>query len=156
MSTGPSWLTLMDKGTCEHVGSFVSVKEMPNLGKLPEIALAGRSNVGKSSALNALVGGRKKMAVVSKTPGRTRVINLFKAGKACVFADLPGYGYAKVSREMQVARNLGRLREQLGLPDDQPLPLSSTTLAGRRELWRYLQEVCQEIEAERRAAEDES
>ena len=52
--------------------------------------------MGKSSALITLSGRRKKMAVVSKMPGRTRTLNLFRAGKAYAFTDLPGYGYAKV------------------------------------------------------------
>jgi GTP-binding protein len=65
---------------------------------LPEVAFAGRSNVGKSSLLNCLVH-RKKFARVSNTPGRTREINFFKVNDAFVFVDLPGYGYARVSKE---------------------------------------------------------
>jgi len=71
---------------------------------LPEIAFAGRSNVGKSSVINALVG--TKLAKTSSTPGRTRAINFFEirfAGKPrpeLIFTDLPGYGYAKLSREI--------------------------------------------------------
>jgi GTP-binding protein len=71
---------------------------------LPEIAFLGRSNVGKSSVINALLG--TKMAKTSSTPGRTRSINFFEvrwAGKPhpeVIFADLPGYGYAKLSREV--------------------------------------------------------
>jgi GTP-binding protein len=65
---------------------------------LPEIAFAGRSNVGKSSLLNRLVR-RKAFARVSKTPGRTREINFFKVNNRFVLADLPGYGYAKISKE---------------------------------------------------------
>ena len=71
---------------------------------LPEIAFLGRSNVGKSSVINALVG--KKLARTSSTPGRTRSINFFelrRAGKPkpeLLFTDLPGYGYAKISREI--------------------------------------------------------
>ena len=64
---------------------------------LPEIAFAGRSNVGKSSLLNRLVG-RKKLARVSNTPGRTREINFFKVNDAFVLVDLPGYGYARISK----------------------------------------------------------
>jgi len=64
---------------------------------LPEIAFAGRSNVGKSSLLNQLVR-RKAFARVSKTPGRTREINFFAVNDAFVLADLPGYGYAKISK----------------------------------------------------------
>jgi len=66
-------------------------------GALPEIAFAGRSNVGKSSLINKLVG-RKKLAVTSSSPGRTRQINFFNINDGFMFVDLPGYGYAKVSR----------------------------------------------------------
>ena len=65
---------------------------------LPEVAFAGRSNVGKSSLLNTLVG-RKKLARVSKTPGRTREINFFRVNDTFVMVDFPGYGYAKISKE---------------------------------------------------------
>jgi GTP-binding protein len=71
---------------------------------LPEVAFLGRSNVGKSSLINSLLGS--KMAKTSSTPGRTRAINFFElrwAGKPqpeLIFADLPGYGYAKISREI--------------------------------------------------------
>lgn len=65
---------------------------------LPEVAFAGRSNVGKSSLINKLLR-RKKAARVSKTPGRTREINFFEVNERFVLADLPGYGYAKVSKE---------------------------------------------------------
>ena len=63
----------------------------------PEIAFAGRSNVGKSSLLNTLLK-RKALARVSNTPGRTRQINFFEVNKQFVLADLPGYGYAKISK----------------------------------------------------------
>ena len=65
---------------------------------LPEIAFAGRSNVGKSSLLNRLIH-RKKMARVSNTPGRTREVNFFRVNNAFILVDLPGYGYARVSKE---------------------------------------------------------
>jgi GTP-binding protein len=65
---------------------------------LPEVAFAGRSNVGKSSLLNSLVR-RKSFARVSKTPGRTREINFFRVNNGFVFVDLPGYGYARISKE---------------------------------------------------------
>ncbi|MDW8468275.1 MAG: ribosome biogenesis GTP-binding protein YihA/YsxC [Burkholderiales bacterium] len=61
----------------------------------PEIAVVGRSNVGKSSAINALAN-RKRLAIASKTPGRTRTINFFELGSAARLVDLPGYGYAAV------------------------------------------------------------
>lgn len=65
---------------------------------LPEIAFAGRSNVGKSSLLNSLVR-RKSFARVSRTPGRTREINFFRVNNQFVLVDLPGYGYARISKE---------------------------------------------------------
>ena len=64
---------------------------------LPEVAFAGRSNVGKSSLLNRLVK-RKAFARVSRTPGRTREINFFEVNKRFVLVDLPGYGYAQISK----------------------------------------------------------
>jgi GTP-binding protein len=64
---------------------------------LPEIAFAGRSNVGKSSLLNALVR-RRAFARVSRTPGRTREINFFRVNDAFVLVDLPGYGYARLTK----------------------------------------------------------
>ena len=71
----------------------------------PEIAFVGRSNVGKSSMLNALVGARKGVAVTGRTPGRTRLLNLFEiedsgGGRARV-VDLPGYGFAKIADAQQ-------------------------------------------------------
>ena len=66
----------------------------------PEVAFAGRSNVGKSSLLNVLVN-RKGLARTSSTPGRTQAINFFSVGERLHFVDLPGYGYARVSREVQ-------------------------------------------------------
>ena len=68
---------------------------LPDTGR--EIAFAGRSNAGKSSAINALAG-RNRLAFVSKTPGRTQTINFFSAGKNQRWVDLPGYGFAKVSK----------------------------------------------------------
>lgn len=67
---------------------------------LPEVAFSGRSNVGKSSLINALVR-RKALARVSKTPGRTREIHFFKVNDTFTLVDLPGYGYAKISKERQ-------------------------------------------------------
>lgn len=69
---------------------------------LPQVAFAGRSNVGKSSLLNALVG-HSRLARTGKTPGRTRGIAFFEIEGRFAFADLPGYGYARVSREEREA-----------------------------------------------------
>jgi GTP-binding protein len=68
----------------------------------PELAFAGRSNVGKSSALNALAG-RKRLAFFSKTPGRTQTINFFDLGDQARLADLPGYGYATAPKSMRAS-----------------------------------------------------
>ena len=69
---------------------------------LPEIALAGRSNVGKSSLLNILVG-RRALARVSATPGKTRALNVFDWGGRCYLVDVPGYGWAKAGRDDRAA-----------------------------------------------------
>lgn len=85
------------------MASATDIAQFPALN-LPEIAFLGRSNVGKSSVINTLVG--TKLARTSSTPGRTRAINFFEVrwpGKPrpeLVFTDLPGYGYAKISREI--------------------------------------------------------
>ncbi|GAA0582605.1 ribosome biogenesis GTP-binding protein YihA/YsxC [Rhizomicrobium electricum] len=85
-------------GEAKFVWGAQSVDGLPPQ-KLPEIAFAGRSNVGKSSLINALTG-RKALARVSQTPGRTREINFFDLGSRLMLVDLPGYGYAKASKEL--------------------------------------------------------
>jgi GTP-binding protein len=87
-------------GDCEFIWGAVAIDGLPPAGP-PEIAFAGRSNVGKSSLLNALTG-RKALARVSNTPGRTQQLNFFALGGATDerlrLVDLPGYGYAAVGR----------------------------------------------------------
>ena len=84
----------------EFLGPMATADGWRPTHELPEVAFAGRSNVGKSSLLNALVR-RKAVARVSKTPGRTREINFFSVNDAFVLVDLPGYGYARISKERQ-------------------------------------------------------
>lgn len=97
-----------------------TIGELP-AERLPEIAFLGRSNVGKSSLINSLVN-RRKLARTAKAPGRTRAIHWYRiagGGLACFFVDLPGYGYAKVSR---------RIREEVWAP------LIETYLSGSPQL----------------------
>ena len=82
----------------EFLGGLASPGGWRPEGGLPEIAFSGRSNVGKSSLLNRLVR-RKALARVSKTPGKTREINFFRVNQELVLVDLPGYGFARVSKE---------------------------------------------------------
>ena len=77
-----------------YVVSAHSLRDLP-LPAMPEIAFAGRSNAGKSSALNALAR-HKRLAFTSKLPGRTQLINFFALRSGALLVDLPGYGYAKV------------------------------------------------------------
>lgn len=81
----------------EIVISAVSKKQYPN-DQLPEIALAGRSNVGKSSFINKLIN-RKHLARTSSKPGKTQTLNFYKINDRFYFVDVPGYGYAKVSKK---------------------------------------------------------
>jgi len=83
-------------GPCEFIAGAASLDALPER-RLPEVAFVGRSNVGKSSLINALTG-RGNLARVSNTPGRTRQINLFALRDRLMLADLPGYGFAKISK----------------------------------------------------------
>jgi GTP-binding protein len=86
----------------EFLGGQASVTGWKPTSELPEIAFSGRSNVGKSSLLNKLVR-RKALARVSATPGKTREINFFRVNDAFHLVDLPGYGYARVSKAAREA-----------------------------------------------------
>lgn len=83
----------------DFLGSWERQDQMPHK-ELPEFAFIGRSNVGKSSLINMLCG-RKNLAHTSSTPGKTQTLNLFKIDNRLQFCDLPGYGYAKVSKKQR-------------------------------------------------------
>ena len=90
---------MMKITSAEFIKSAVWPPQYPP-ATMPEIAFVGRSNVGKSSLMNTLVG-RKQLAKTSQTPGRTQLINFFAVNKSMSFVDLPGYGFAKVSRSVK-------------------------------------------------------
>ena len=91
----------------EFIMGCAKIEQLPP-PELPEVAFAGRSNVGKSSLINALVN-MKKLARASNEPGRTREVNFFRVGEALSLVDLPGYGWAKASKtEVKKFQNLGR------------------------------------------------
>ncbi len=94
--------------SAEFVLSAVHRKDYP-VKRLPEVAFVGRSNVGKSSLISALLN-RKKLVKVSSTPGRTQTINFFLINQSFYFVDLPGYGFAKVPRD--VRKRFGPMVEQ--------------------------------------------
>lgn len=83
-------------GECTFLLGVAGLEQLP-ASNLPEIAFVGRSNVGKSSLLNALTG-RKTLAKTSNTPGRTQQLNFFNLGEKLMLVDLPGYGFAKVPK----------------------------------------------------------
>ncbi|GGH98264.1 MULTISPECIES: ribosome biogenesis GTP-binding protein YihA/YsxC [Mammaliicoccus] len=88
--------------------SAVDPKQYPETG-LPEIALSGRSNVGKSTFINTLIS-RKKVARTSSKPGKTQTLNFFNVDEQLIFVDVPGYGYAKVSKKQR--EQFGKMIEQ--------------------------------------------
>jgi GTP-binding protein len=96
MATDPGADRLVIRNV-EFIGGMAEKHGWRPESSLPEVAFAGRSNVGKSSLLNALVR-RKSFARVSRTPGRTREINFFRVNNTFVLVDLPGYGYARISK----------------------------------------------------------
>jgi GTP-binding protein len=98
--------------TAVYLGSFIAGQQLPKR-KEPWVAFLGRSNVGKSSVINWLTGSQ--IARVSKTPGRTRALNLFAVEKEMILGDFPGYGFARVSR--QERREWEKLIERFLTPE---------------------------------------
>lgn len=84
----------------KFVKSAPTLRDAPDLGGIAEIAMVGRSNVGKSSLINKFLN-RKNLAKTSNTPGKTRLMNFYNVADRFALVDLPGYGYAKVSKTMQ-------------------------------------------------------
>lgn len=101
----PSQLLTMTIQDAAYIGSFPTLEKCPE-PKLPEYALIGRSNVGKSSLLNCLCG-RKDLARISKKPGKTEAINFYLIDNSWYFVDLPGYGYARRSKGL--IRSFGKM-----------------------------------------------
>ncbi len=114
--------------SAEFLKSAFAAKDWPD-ERLPEIAFLGRSNVGKSSLLNSLLK-RKGLARTSNTPGRTQSINFFRVNNAFFFVDLPGYGYAKVSKAMRAG--WGKMAEEY-LAEREELVLSVQLVDARHE-----------------------
>lgn len=90
---------LLFAAECRFFYAAQRLDQLPEMG-LPEVAFAGRSNVGKSSLVNALTG-RKALARASNTPGRTRQLNFFDLGGRLTLVDMPGYGYAQAAKEIK-------------------------------------------------------
>ena len=102
------WLVKqMEIKQAEFIISAVKREQFPK-DQLPEVAFVGRSNVGKSSIINALTN-RKKLVKVSGTPGKTRLVNFFLINNNSYFVDLPGYGYAKISKDQK--KDWGKMME---------------------------------------------
>lgn len=91
----------MEFSNAVFIGSFYQIEQLPR-NSFPQVAFAGRSNVGKSSLINRILN-RKNLAQVAKAPGKTRALNFYEVDKRYYFVDLPGYGFAKVSKDDQLA-----------------------------------------------------
>ncbi len=117
---------MMRPASAQFLRSAMDPEHFPRDGK-PEVAFIGRSNVGKSSLLNALLG-RQEMARTSSTPGKTQCINFFEIDRRYYLVDLPGYGFAKVPKSVKEAWN--RLMHQY-LSDREPLRLAVLLLDAR-------------------------
>lgn len=129
--------------SAEFITSAVAPEGYPS-GDHPEVAFAGRSNVGKSSLINCLLG-RKKLVRTSRTPGRTQTLNFFLINESFYFVDLPGYGYAKVPQKIReqwgpmIERYLSKRRRLSGVVHIMDLRHPPTT--DDLLLWNWLREM---------------
>ena len=151
--------------------------KMPETGR-PEVAFAGKSNVGKSSLINGLMN-RKSLARTSAAPGKTQTINFYNVNEAIYLVDLPGYGYAKASEEIkakwgkmiedyhgyepviiatkldkikrsQVQKQIKLVRQGLQVvPGTKIIPFSAQTKQGREEIWELIDELTGMAEQEK-------
>jgi GTP-binding protein len=137
----PATKQLMVIKSAEFIGAAVRAEQYPVL-QLPEIAFAGRSNVGKSSLINCLLQ-RKKLVRTSRTPGRTQTINFFNINNEFCFVDLPGYGFARVPEAVRaswgpmVETYLKQRRQLRGVV--QIMDLRHPPTADDISLWNWLQ-----------------
>jgi hypothetical protein len=112
---------LLFAGECQFVAAAAELERLPP-ASLPEVAFLGRSNVGKSSLINALTG-RNTLARTSNTPGRTRQLNFFDLAGRLLLVDMPGYGYAEAPKS-EIARWTGRRTRRCWRPAPKPVPAS--------------------------------
>eukprot|EP00284_Hemiselmis_tepida_P004104 CAMPEP_0174950440 /NCGR_PEP_ID=MMETSP1355-20121228/94125_1 /TAXON_ID=464990 /ORGANISM="Hemiselmis tepida, Strain CCMP443" /LENGTH=204 /DNA_ID=CAMNT_0016198049 /DNA_START=147 /DNA_END=757 /DNA_ORIENTATION=- len=119
------------EATAKFYQSAPTLTACPN-HRLPEVAFSGRSNVGKSSLINALTRseGKKKLALVAKTPGRTQMLNFFQVGRSVMLVDLPGYGFAKAPKD--VVETWTRLNEDFLLTRGEQLVCTVVMIDSRR------------------------
>jgi GTP-binding protein len=128
-TTQPSAGSAVPKFSAKFLTSAIWPKDYPEIAPRSEIAIAGRSNVGKSSLINYLVN-QKQLARVSNTPGRTQLLNFFEISEDLILCDLPGYGYAKVPPHMK--DQWGEMME-LYLSQRKPLTAVMLLMDSRRE-----------------------
>mmetsp|Transcript_18582 Transcript_18582/g.46880 ORF Transcript_18582/g.46880 Transcript_18582/m.46880 type:complete len:219 (-) Transcript_18582:107-763(-) len=119
------------EATAKFCLSAPALKHCPN-HRMPEIAFSGRSNVGKSSLINAMTRsqGKKKLALVAKTPGRTQMLNFFQVGSNVMLVDLPGYGFAKAPKD--IVETWTKLNEDFLLTRGEQLACTVVMIDSRR------------------------
>jgi len=120
------------KGPGSESRQIFDIKELESVPEeIPEICLVGKSNVGKSSLINSLLGGGQQVAYVSKTPGRTQSIHLIKIKNMLHMVDMPGYGYAQVSKKQKKKLNV-LIEEYIKMRSSDVLKLVCVLIDSRR------------------------